>query len=118
MRKEIGVMPREYFFISDMHIGGDGELQNCDFEDELIEFLEVTRTAPRRRADHQRRRFRVVGVHNTKGRGETRGLDRATAEAVRAVQENGQQDTDHDHAWQPRLRAGLLSGVYRPFEGL
>jgi UDP-2,3-diacylglucosamine pyrophosphatase LpxH len=32
-------MPREYFFISDMHIGGDGELQNCDFEDELIEFL-------------------------------------------------------------------------------
>jgi UDP-2,3-diacylglucosamine pyrophosphatase LpxH len=39
MRKEIGVMPREYFFISDMHIGGDGELQNCDFEDELIEFL-------------------------------------------------------------------------------
>jgi len=25
--------------ISDMHIGGDGELQNCDFEAELIEFL-------------------------------------------------------------------------------
>ena len=32
-------MPREYFFISDMHIGGDGQLQNCDFETELIEFL-------------------------------------------------------------------------------
>ena len=32
-------MPREYFFISDMHIGGDGELQHCDFEVELIEFL-------------------------------------------------------------------------------
>ena len=32
-------MSREYFFISDMHIGGDGELQNCDFEVELIEFL-------------------------------------------------------------------------------
>ena len=32
-------MPREYFFISDMHIGGDGELQHCDFEAELIEFL-------------------------------------------------------------------------------
>src|SRR5918998_24341 len=39
MRKEIGVLSREYFFISDMHIGGDGELQNCDFEVELIEFL-------------------------------------------------------------------------------
>src|SRR5215211_4724364 len=32
-------MPREYFFISDMHIGGDGALRNCDFEDELIEYL-------------------------------------------------------------------------------
>ena len=32
-------MPREYFFISDMHIGGDGELEHCDFEAELIEFL-------------------------------------------------------------------------------
>ena len=32
-------MPREYFFISDMHIGGDGALQDGDFEDELIEFL-------------------------------------------------------------------------------
>ncbi len=32
-------MPREYFFISDMHIGGDGQLEYCDFEDELIEFL-------------------------------------------------------------------------------
>jgi UDP-2,3-diacylglucosamine pyrophosphatase LpxH len=32
-------MPQQYFFISDMHIGGDGALRNCDFEDELIEFL-------------------------------------------------------------------------------
>ncbi len=32
-------MPREYFFTSDMHIGGAGELQHCDFEVELIEFL-------------------------------------------------------------------------------
>jgi UDP-2,3-diacylglucosamine pyrophosphatase LpxH len=32
-------MPREYFLISDMHIGGDGELEHCDFEAELIEFL-------------------------------------------------------------------------------
>ena len=32
-------MPKEYYFISDMHIGGDGELQNCDFEAELIEFV-------------------------------------------------------------------------------
>jgi UDP-2,3-diacylglucosamine pyrophosphatase LpxH len=32
-------MPKEYFFISDMHIGGDGALQHCDFEAELIEFL-------------------------------------------------------------------------------
>jgi UDP-2,3-diacylglucosamine pyrophosphatase LpxH len=32
-------MPREYFLISDMHIGGDGELASCDFEAELIQFL-------------------------------------------------------------------------------
>ena len=32
-------MPTEYFFISDMHIGGDGELEKCDFEIELIDFL-------------------------------------------------------------------------------
>jgi len=32
-------MPTEYYFISDMHIGGDGELRNCDFEVELIDFL-------------------------------------------------------------------------------
>ena len=25
--------------ISDMHIGGDGELENCDFEIELSDFL-------------------------------------------------------------------------------
>jgi UDP-2,3-diacylglucosamine pyrophosphatase LpxH len=35
----MSAMPTEYFFISDMHIGGDGELQSCDFEVELIDFL-------------------------------------------------------------------------------
>src|ERR687894_1270948 len=39
MSEEVGAMPQEYFFISDMHIGGDGALHNIDFEDELIEFL-------------------------------------------------------------------------------
>jgi DNA polymerase II small subunit/DNA polymerase delta subunit B len=37
--KDENAMPTEYYFISDMHIGGDGELQNCDFEVELIDFL-------------------------------------------------------------------------------
>lgn len=32
-------MPTDYYFISDMHIGGDGQLRNCDFMDELIAFL-------------------------------------------------------------------------------
>src|ERR687893_1627321 len=40
-------MPREYFFISDMHIGGDGELQHCDFEVELIEFLKLIEQQPK-----------------------------------------------------------------------
>src|SRR5215204_5890563 len=38
-RKGMSAMPTEYFFISDMHIGGDGELKSCDFEVELIDFL-------------------------------------------------------------------------------
>lgn len=32
-------MPKEYYFISDLHIGGDEALGVCDFEDELIQFL-------------------------------------------------------------------------------
>jgi UDP-2,3-diacylglucosamine pyrophosphatase LpxH len=33
-------MPEDYYFISDMHIGGDGQLSDCEFMDELIAFLE------------------------------------------------------------------------------
>jgi UDP-2,3-diacylglucosamine pyrophosphatase LpxH len=32
-------MPTSYYFISDLHIGGDEALGVCDYEDELIEFL-------------------------------------------------------------------------------
>jgi len=32
-------MPKEYYFVSDLHIGGDGDLQDCSFEDEFIIFL-------------------------------------------------------------------------------
>ncbi len=31
---------RTYYFISDLHIGGDEALGACDFEDELVEFLD------------------------------------------------------------------------------
>ncbi len=31
---------RTYYFISDLHIGGDESLGVCDFEEQLIEFLE------------------------------------------------------------------------------
>lgn len=33
------MLQKQYYFISDLHIGGDGELKNCSFADELIEFL-------------------------------------------------------------------------------
>ncbi len=33
-------MAKEYYFISDLHIGGDGALDRCDFEAELVAFLE------------------------------------------------------------------------------
>ena len=31
----------EYYFISDLHIGGEGNLTACEFEAELIEFLQL-----------------------------------------------------------------------------
>jgi len=33
-------MATEYFFISDLHIGGDGPLDFCEFEEELIAYLQ------------------------------------------------------------------------------
>src|SRR5699024_4484563 len=32
-------MSTDFYFISDLHIGGDGALRNCDFMDELLSFL-------------------------------------------------------------------------------
>ncbi|MEZ5427676.1 MAG: metallophosphoesterase [Pyrinomonadaceae bacterium] len=32
-------MSEEFYFVSDLHFGGDGQLMVCDFEDEFIEFL-------------------------------------------------------------------------------
>lgn len=35
-----------YYFISDLHIGGDGQLNECDFENELIAFLKQIAAGP------------------------------------------------------------------------
>jgi UDP-2,3-diacylglucosamine pyrophosphatase LpxH len=34
-------LPKEYFFVSDLHIGGDEQLKILDFEDEFVEFLKM-----------------------------------------------------------------------------
>lgn len=39
--------PKTYYFISDLHIGGDGALDACDFENELIAFLRRIAEGPR-----------------------------------------------------------------------
>ncbi len=39
---------REFYFISDLHIGGDAELDICDFEAELIIFLRFLETRDKR----------------------------------------------------------------------
>jgi UDP-2,3-diacylglucosamine pyrophosphatase LpxH len=39
--------PAVYYFISDLHIGGDGALNRCHFEKELIEFLRKIENGPR-----------------------------------------------------------------------
>jgi UDP-2,3-diacylglucosamine pyrophosphatase LpxH len=33
-------MAREFYFVSDLHFGGDGQLQVCDFTEEFIRFLQ------------------------------------------------------------------------------
>lgn len=33
-------MARQYYLLSDLHLGGDGELQHCDFADEFVAFLD------------------------------------------------------------------------------
>ncbi|HLM61910.1 MAG TPA: metallophosphoesterase, partial [Pyrinomonadaceae bacterium] len=32
-------MSREYYFVSDLHLGGDGSLQICDYTEEFVGFL-------------------------------------------------------------------------------
>lgn len=32
-------MPKEFYFVSDLHLGGDGSLMQCDFADEFVGFL-------------------------------------------------------------------------------
>ena len=39
-------MPTTYYLISDLHIGGDGGLAQCQFEDELIQFLREIAVGP------------------------------------------------------------------------
>ena len=39
-------MPTTYYLISDLHIGGDGGLARCEFENELIEFLAEIAAGP------------------------------------------------------------------------
>ena len=33
-------MAKEFYFVSDLHFGGDGQLQVCDFAEEFIAFLQ------------------------------------------------------------------------------
>jgi hypothetical protein len=40
-------VPKTYYFISDLHIGGDGALDACDFENELIAYLRRIAGGPR-----------------------------------------------------------------------
>lgn len=34
-------MPQKYYFVSDLHMGGDGQLQHCDYASEFIAFLKA-----------------------------------------------------------------------------
>ena len=43
---ESGTSPTAFYFISDLHIGGDEALGTCDFEAELVAFLHMIATRP------------------------------------------------------------------------
>jgi UDP-2,3-diacylglucosamine pyrophosphatase LpxH len=34
-------LPQKYYFVSDLHMGGDGQLQHCDYASEFIAFLKA-----------------------------------------------------------------------------
>lgn len=38
-------MAKNYYFLSDLHLGGDGELQHCDYAEEFIAFLKQLASA-------------------------------------------------------------------------
>ena len=44
--KVVQTTPPKYYFISDLHIGGDGDLDICNFEQELIAFLREVASQP------------------------------------------------------------------------
>jgi hypothetical protein len=37
-------LAQQYFFVSDLHMGGDGQLQHCDYATEFIAFLKELET--------------------------------------------------------------------------
>ena len=40
-------MAQKYYLVSDLHMGGDGQLQHCDYAAEFIEFLkELEKESP------------------------------------------------------------------------
>jgi UDP-2,3-diacylglucosamine pyrophosphatase LpxH len=41
------ILAQKYYFVSDLHMGGDGQLQHCDYATEFIEFLkELEKESP------------------------------------------------------------------------
>ena len=59
-----------------------------------------------------------MGVHGARGPEKLEALIEQQPKLFEQFKKTGEQDTDHAHARQPRLRAGLLPGIYRPPEGV
>ena len=92
-------MAKSYYFISDLHIGGDEALGVCDYETELVAFLQQL-TGLEEEAE-----LIIVGdifgmweFTNIKRPGETTGIDASVPEYFRSIPESRGEDQDNPSA--------------------
>jgi UDP-2,3-diacylglucosamine pyrophosphatase LpxH len=84
------MVPGEYFFVSDLHIGGEEQLKILDFEDEFVEFL---KSLEEREVNTEHviigDAFGLWEFTTAEGGGEVRCARRGPRAALRAVQGYG-----------------------------
>ena len=96
-------LPKEYFFVSDLHIGGDKQLKILDFEDDFVAFLEMLE---QREGDTElvTGNLRALGFR-PRGNGKFRPARRGSRTALQSVR--ALVHVKITSSRQPRLQARL-----------